>query len=105
MEITLENKIELLREVVDPILAGMAGFLSNGRLDAEDVVDFFALAVAAVMDHNDRLVTPQQRRLAGEFAAKRVQDHLRTLKGYREETGGGLLADILRGRPEPYYRG
>lgn len=111
--ITDEGKLKVLSELMDIVMAMLAqesggGVKMNGgrALSGDDLIDFFSLAIAAIIDQDDYLKTPRDLRLAAETVAGHV---LRRLKAFRVETDASgapwmlrqLSSEAVRGVPAP----
>lgn len=111
--ITDDGKLKVLSELMDIVMAMLAqeaggGVEMNGgrALSGEDLIDFFSLAIAAVLDQDDHLKTPRDLRLAAETVAGHI---LRRLKAFRVETEATgapwmlrqLNSETVRGVPTP----
>lgn len=97
MKIALEKKVAVLSSVMKPIMDLLAAELPEGDddLTGDDILDFFALGVAALIDNDSLLTTPRDLRLAVETARKHVDRHVKELRAAHDESGVSLLALML----------
>lgn len=92
--ITSEEK-EIVKAVLGPLMAALAGQNERGLVSAGDVTRVLSFAIGAILETDDRMVTPRDVRQAGEYVGKLVTHHVKTLRAEGEATGGSFMADIV----------
>jgi hypothetical protein len=92
MKVTDQAKIDLFQEVMPMVMQYLAANSPDRALIADDIIDFFALSIAAVIENDTDLTTPQQQRKGVEAAGKHIAHWVRLLKLDHESRGASLLA-------------
>jgi hypothetical protein len=94
-----EVKVDLLGQSM-PQIIGALNSCSVGELGADDIIDFLALCMAAMLDNDSQLVTPRDLRLGSEVVAKRIEHRARELRTLRRPGEKSMLAAILEAPPQ-----
>ena len=92
MKVDDQAKIDLFQEILPIVMQYLATNSADGNLEADDIIDFFALGIASVLENDTNLSTPSQLRKGGEAAAKHITHWVRLLRLDHESRGFSLLA-------------
>ncbi|QCB42732.1 hypothetical protein E5673_11280 [Sphingomonas sp. PAMC26645] len=92
MKVDDQAKIDLFQVIAPIVMQYLAANSPDRALIADDIIDFFALSIAAVIENDTDLSTPQHQRKAGEAAGKHIAHWVRLLKLDHEHRGMSLLA-------------
>lgn len=100
MKIETEQKATVLNWLLELIMDSLAKQLDDedDELTGDDLLDFFALGIAAIIDNDTLLTTPRDRRLAVETARKHIERNVKELRTAHDESGVSLLSLILGNR-------
>ena len=86
---------EIVKAVLGPLMSALAAQNERGLVSAGDVTRVLSFAIGAILETDDRMVTPRDIRQAGEYVGKLVAHHVKTLRAEGEATGGSFMADIV----------
>lgn len=92
MKVDDQAKIDLFQEIMPIVMQYLAANSADQALIADDIVDFFALSIASVIQNDTNLTTPQLQRKGVEAAGKHIAHWVRLLKLDHEQRGASLLA-------------
>ncbi|WP_156348834.1 hypothetical protein [Sphingomonas sp. Leaf230] len=92
MKVDDQAKIDLFQEIMPIVMQYLAANSPDRELIADDIIDFYALSIASVIENDTDLTTPQQQRKGVEAAAKHISHWVRLLKLDHEARGASLLA-------------
>jgi hypothetical protein len=92
MKVDDQAKIDLFQEVIPIVMQYLAANSPDNALIADDIIDFFALSIASVIENDADLATRQQERQGVEAAGKHIAHWVRHLKLEHETRGNSLLA-------------
>lgn len=92
MKVDDQAKIDLFQEIMPIVMQYLAANSANQELIADDIIDFFALSIASVIQNDTNLTTPQLQRKGVEAAGKHITHWVRLLKLDHEQRGASLLA-------------
>ena len=95
MKVDDQAKIDLFQVIAPIVMQYLAANSPDRALIADDIIDFFALSIAAVIENDTDLSTLQHLRKAGEAAGKHIAHWVRLLKLDHEHRGVSLLAMTL----------
>jgi hypothetical protein len=95
LNVTIDQKVEIMHVMFDPILGALRGMAPEKNVSADDIIDFFALGIAMILDNDTNLTTPELLRLGAISATKMIDTRANQLRESRDETGMSLLAIIL----------
>jgi len=95
MAVGIDAKVRLLAQLIDPLLAGLDAAAEMEEASGDDLFDFFALAMAALIDHDTRLVTAAELRFGVEGAGQRIGRHLAALRDVQARTGKSVFGCIV----------
>lgn len=88
MNIEAMDKVAILKVVLNLIMNQLAAMVPEGQVvEAGDLLDFFALGVAAILDNDTHLRTPRDLRLGAETAAKLIERHAKDFRAMKEQAG------------------
>jgi hypothetical protein len=87
-----QAKIDLFQEIMPIVMQYLAANSPDEALVADDIIDFFALSIASVIQNDTNLTTPQLQRKGVEAAGKHIAHWVRLLKLDHEQRGASLLA-------------
>ncbi|MCK8458553.1 hypothetical protein [Sphingomonas faeni] len=62
MKVDDQAKIDLFQEIMPIVIKYLAANSADQELIADDIIDFFALSIASVIQNDTNLTTPQQQR-------------------------------------------
>jgi len=85
----------IVKAVLGPMMSALAAQNENGLVSAGDVTRVLSFAIGAILETDDRMVTPRDVRQAGEYVGKLVAHHVKALRAEGEVTGGSFMADIV----------
>ena len=92
MKVDDQAKIDLFQEIMPIVMQYLAANSAGQALIADDIIDFFALSIASVIQNDTNLTTPQLQREGVEAAGKHIAHWVRLLKLDHEQRGASLLA-------------
>ncbi|TCP96630.1 hypothetical protein C8J46_1085 [Sphingomonas sp. PP-F2F-A104-K0414] len=92
MKVDDQAKIDLFQEIMPIVMQYLAANSPDQALIADDIIDFFALSIASVIQNDTNLTTPQLQRKGVEAAGKHISHWVRLLKIDNETRGASLLA-------------
>jgi hypothetical protein len=92
MKVEDQAKIDLFQEIMPIVMQYLAANSPDEALVADDIIDFFALSIASVIQNDTNLTTPQLQRKGIEAAGKHIAHWVRLLKLEHESRGASLLA-------------
>ncbi len=92
MKVDDQSKIDLFQEIMPIVMQYLAANSADQELIADDIIDFFALSIASVIQNDTNLTTPQLQRKGVEAAGKHISHWVRLLKLDHEQRGVSLLA-------------
>jgi hypothetical protein len=92
MKVDDQAKIDLFQEIMPIVMQYLAANSADQELIADDIIDFFALSIASVIQNDTNLTTPQLQRKGVEAAGKHIAHWVRLLKLDHEQRGASLLA-------------
>jgi hypothetical protein len=92
MKVEDQAKIDLFQEIMPIVMQYLAANSPDEALVADDIIDFFALSIASVIQNDMNLTTPQLQRKGIEAAGKHIAHWVRLLKLEHESRGASLLA-------------
>jgi hypothetical protein len=98
MKVADDEKVLLYREAMPALMQHIAALAPDGELSADDLVDFFAMSIASILDNDSHLKTPQDLRKGAEVATKHIIRWTRWLREVQAETGISLLATTIGAR-------
>lgn len=87
MNVTTEYKAEVLGMLYPQLLSTLAAGAQGGDVTGDDMIDFFALAIAAFIDHDTNLTTAKHLRLAADTAAIRIEQRAKEFRAMQKEAG------------------
>lgn len=87
MNVSTDYKAEVLGMLYPQLLSALAAGAKDGDVTGDDMVDFFALAIAAFIDHDTNLTTPKHLRLAADTAAIRIEQRAKEFRAMQKEAG------------------
>jgi hypothetical protein len=93
MKVDGQAKIDLFQEIMPIVMQYLAANSPDRSLTADDIIDFFALSIASVIENDGDLATPQpQQRKGVDAASKHFAHWIRLLKLDHEARGASLPA-------------
>ncbi|WP_380871771.1 hypothetical protein ACFB49_27270 [Sphingomonas sp. DBB INV C78] len=92
---TLEEQIEILSVLIDPIMQALGACSEAAEVTADDLLDLFALATATVIENDRHLKTDAELSLGVATAAQRIDGHVRALRIEHELTGVSKFTQLL----------
>jgi len=92
MKVDDQAKIDLFQEIMPIVMQYLAANSPDEGLVADDIIDFFALSIASVIQNDTDLATPQLQRRGVEAAGKHIAHWVRLLKLDNHTRGASLLA-------------
>ncbi len=92
MNVDDQAKIDLFQEIMPIVMQYLAANSPDEALVADDIIDFFTLSIASVIQNDANLTTPQLQRKGVEAAGKHIAHWVRLLKLDHEQRGASLLA-------------
>jgi 20S proteasome alpha/beta subunit len=95
MTVPADAKLQLLGSTMGLIMDSLASH-TPGELTADDILDFFAIGMAAVIDNDTHLTTPRDVRIASETAGKRVEQWTKELRKLQVEAGESFLSLAMK---------
>ena len=70
MKVDDQAKIDLFQEIMPTMMQYLAANSPDETLIADDIIDFFALSIASVIQNDTKLTTPRLQRKGVEAASK-----------------------------------
>lgn len=95
--VSVEEKPSILSSRKNPVAQALADASDGNELSADDLIDFFALGAAAIIDNDSHLTTPGHLRHAVEAVSKRISEQVKLLRLHRAEAGTSVLAEMMTG--------
>ncbi len=92
--VSIEDKLTVLQAHIGPILDELGTMAEGNELTADDIVEFFAMGIAAVIDNDTNFKTPRDLRKAADSTAIVIERRARDFRALSEATGVSAL-DIL----------
>ncbi len=92
MKVDDQAKIDLFQEIMPIVMQYLAANSADKALIADDIIDFFALSIASVIQNDTNLANPLLQRRGVEAAGKHITHWVRLLKLDHEQRGASLLA-------------
>lgn len=92
MKVEDQAKIDLFQEIMPVVMQYLAANSANQELIADDIVDFFALSIASVIQNDTNLTTPRLQSKGVEAVGKHIAHWVERLKLDQEQRGASLLA-------------
>lgn len=92
MKVDDQAKIDLFQEIMPIVMQYLAANSPDKALIADDIVDFFALSIASVIQNETNLTTLQLQRKGVEAEGKHIAHWVRLLQLDHEQRGASLLA-------------
>lgn len=87
-----QAKIDLFQEIMPIVMQYLAANSPDQALIADDIIDFFALSIASIIQNDTDLTTPQLQRKGVEAAGKHISHWVRLLELDQTQRGASLLA-------------
>ena len=95
MDVPTDYKLRTLGAMMPAVYGTLAGGTANGEMNADDVVDFFVMAVAAILDNDSDIRTPRDIRQCGEMVGKRTERWTKLFREMQGEAGVSWLSVML----------
>jgi len=92
MKVDDQAKIDLFQEIMPIVMQYLAANSPDQALIADDIIDFYALSIASVIQNDTSLTSAQLRRKDVDAAGKHIAHWVRLLKLDHEQRGASLLA-------------
>lgn len=92
MKVDDQAKIDLFQVIMPIVMQYLASSSPEDALIADDIIDFFALSIASVIQNDTNLTTPQLQQKGVESAGKHIAHWVRLLQLDQEQRGASLLA-------------
>lgn len=92
--VSTEDKLSVLQAHVGQIMEQLGTMADGNDLTADDLVEFFAMGIAAVIDNDTNFKSPRDLRKASEAAAKVIEQRAKDFRALNDATGVSTL-DIL----------
>ena len=70
--VSLQSKTEIMRSLYHPLMSALAGAVGGNDLTGDDLLEFFALGMAMVIDNDTHIVTPSAKREAAETCKSHI---------------------------------
>ena len=99
MNIETMDKVAVLKVVINPVMDQLAAMVPEGQeVSADDLVDFFSLGIAAILDNDSPLRTPRDLRLGSETAAKLIERRAKEFRAMQDQAGASWLSVAMASR-------
>ena len=92
MKVDDQAKIDLFQEIMPIVMQYLAANSADQELIADDIIDFFALSIASVIQNDTNLTTTEMQHHVVEAAGKHIVHWVRLLTLDQEQRGASLLA-------------
>ena len=92
MKVADQAKIDLFQEFMPGVVQYLAANSPRQALTADDIIDFFSLSIATVIQNDDNLRTEQQQQECIKAAGKHIAHWVQLLSLEHELRGVSLLA-------------
>ena len=103
MNVPVEVKLAALQEIMKLVLDTLGGCAEGGDLTADDIIDFFAIGIASVIDNDTHLTTPSDLRKAAQVVTKTVEGRVKELRALQEQVGSSFLSLVIAGTPLDFH--
>lgn len=87
LNVPTEYKSQMLQAMVPTAVIMLAQGAEGGEATADDIIDFFAMAIASVIDNDSYLTTPRHLRIGAETAAKHIERRAREFRAMQTAMG------------------
>lgn len=77
--VSLKSKTDIMRELWLPLMGELSEASDGHDYTADDLLEFFALGMAMVLDNDTHIITPRDQRLALDTAKSHVTRWVRLL--------------------------
>lgn len=92
MNVPTEYKSQMLTAMVPTVVMTLSGGAQGGEATADDIIDFFAMAIASVLDNDSYLTTPRHLRIGAETAAKHIERRAREFRAMQTAMGSSWFS-------------
>jgi uncharacterized protein (UPF0147 family) len=92
--VSIADKLNVLQAHIGPMMDALGTMAKGNDLTADDLVEFFAMGIAAVIDNDTNVRSPRDIRKASEASTKLIEQRARDFRALHEATGISAL-DIL----------
>lgn len=99
MKVPAAAKLDAMQEILLPVLDMLGKNAEDGDLTADDIIDFFAIGIAAVIDNDTNLTTPGDLRKAAQVATKMIEGRVKELRALQAQEGQSFLDLVISGTP------
>jgi hypothetical protein len=97
--VPLKAKADIMKAMWLPVMDALGGSANGGEITGDDLLEFFALGMAMVLDNDTNIVTPRDVRLSQEAAKSHVMRWMKVLREVRAGGGRSFLSRCTN--PEP----
>jgi hypothetical protein len=95
MNVSSEDKMRVLGVLYPRLFEALAGCTEDGEVTGDDVVDFFAMAIGALLDNDSNLKTPRDLRLGADVVAKRTEVWAKEFRRVQDQSGVSWLSTVI----------
>jgi hypothetical protein len=92
MNVTTEYKTQVLGMLYPQLFEALAGGAEDGNVTADDIMDFFGLGIAAVLDNDSHLKTESQLQHGVLTAALRIEQRTKEFRTMQNQAGVSWLS-------------
>ena len=97
--VSVEDKLAVLQAHFPAIMEELTNLAKGNDLTADDIIEFFALGIAAVIDNDTNFKSPREMRRAAEACAKLIDRRARDFRTLNEAAGFSSLEILLSPYP------
>ena len=97
--VSIEDKLTVLQAHFPAIMDELGALADGNDLTADDIVEFFALGIAAAIDNDTNFKSPRDIRRAAEACAKLIDRRARDFRTLNEAAGVSSFEILLSEYP------
>jgi hypothetical protein len=92
MNVKTEYKAQVLGMLYPQLFDALARGAEGGEVTADDIIDFFGMGIAAILDNDSHLTTPRHLRIGADTAAVRIEERAMEFRAMQEAAGVSWLS-------------
>ena len=97
--VSIEDKLSVLQAHYRPIMDELGALAVGNDVTADDVIELFAMGIAAIIDNDSHLTTPRHLRQAAESAGKLIEQRSKDFRALNSTTGVSVFRLLLSDYP------
>lgn len=101
--VSTEDKLTVLQAHIGPIMDALGALAKDKTLSADDVVEVFAMGVAAILENDSHLTGARACKLASQQMGELIRQRLKDFRALSEVAGSSVLTLMRTGVPIGAY--